>query len=1513
MSDDEFDDLFSFGNTQTNTKRDDDDDDIFATSPTATATATPTILNNDPIKMSSTTKPSTSGTNLTSEASSQNQSVDSSSYYKVSSSNQGSSNQSSVTTNGDDDMEDIFGPSPTTVKSSTDNVLANSMNSVPPPADNDDFHTMDEGARDFLEWLDTDTNKGNKGDTNASSNNVKSDDDWMDDVIINDTDKTLGTATDGDNQKSMSVVDQPKGKQDRMEFVDIDVDMDLARNDLEDTLTLDREKKQSLERKESVGTNSSQLSGGNQSSGDVSSSSSAVKMNDVHEDLVNAELSTAVDVATSSTPKRTNSPTKSELHDSISADNAGPPSTIDASSPTIAVIPDAKKSSETSTKETTNDNDLLLEDETPPISFNNISEALRSRESTMDSHIRQFLYNTTSINSNTPAASEFTTFTSISDDDRPWLWTKAICGKMLSDVESSSLCDSFESFYNGFDLDEFTRLCAGSTSESKGGSTETKENLMLKLVGQFDSSFRNRLLAEVDVLAKRVFVSLESDEPTTISSKLSEEEDSKRSVIKKNLCSLLLFHYRSTMTDTVIETKEEESSQENIGTTEWNSLLGPITATLLSASIPVSVTSVMLSTIGPASMPLLSLHNKERSSVAKSLHSQLYFLAWYHLPLLVLHLDRYAPGWHWPKENLAVEKEEKEVGDSDAENVTKKGRNLEANGSIPTSWFTSHLAGECYINHSTEATYEKNGVTGARTFMMEPKKLRALWDILLTNQDHSLKFFLALAILEKHCDELLMLRGQELVDELNGIMSFQQVRTMTIDTFVSDGVDGRDRNSTEAKDFIYEWYENANSLQQSTPVSVLQKLRDAENEAVNQALIERQQLAMEKMKSRLEAEADAHRKAAEEEATKREVEAEYATNRKRLKAFYKKHCPEKLDQVDHILKVYEGRIVLLDMRLQKKYGVGFIPSVPAFNPKLKVKTKKALSTVGHGIQIKKKEYMAARVESKTKKLIDTNSTSQANHQVALKVSASEIMPAIIGEKNLQGSSNKHANRLKYYLVDSRPDETAKTEGRFPTSVSLSPESLMDPDKIKSISDMFEALRGTVHICVMGDGFSEFSNLYDHSLSDSEPALQEDDESRTSLCALFFIKKGFPFVSVLDGGFAAAHAWLSRSHDPSSLSSILVDYDEEKSLFANLERSYKEQQEFANAPARLKTIIAAQKVIDASMTRLTLSEQRFEEFTDQLRSQEGRKQVKQSVGKMFKQTVKNKGSDDQESADRTKSEELEKSKAYDADTNITEGMKQSVDDQKIPRIRVSFGGFKNLGAEISKVNAKMKAAHDAKQQRLLEETKQNKPSSTESNEKKQTEGISVLKKVPEMKHAPPQMTFDLSKIKFGIGGKKRNPLMKKKTSDDDELVKEIEATLAETGNDTYVKPSNKPAKVVAAKPTEKPSTSMKSAPKINMNMKFSAFANLGNRQEETQNKTRATNPPVSSSSSKEDIDKGKESSSEKEVPLHMQMRFGRVKLKSGPPGEEELIMFEDDSDTAAQDIDEIARQNKFSSF
>ena len=106
-----------------------------------------------------------------------------------------------------------------------------------------------------------------------------------------------------------------------------------------------------------------------------------------------------------------------------------------------------------------------------------------------------------------------------------------------------------------------------------------------------------------------------------------------------------------------------------------------------------------------------------------------------------------------------------------------------------------------------------------------------------------------------------------------------------------------------------------------------------------------------------------------------------------------------------------------------------------------------------------------------------------------------------------------------------------------------------------------------------------------------------------MCALFFIKKGFPFISVLDGGFAAAHTWLARDCDYLTLNQVLVDYDDKSSLFADLERSYQTQKEFSNASTRRKTTLALQKLMDNSMTRLTMLENKIEQFAERPRGRE----------------------------------------------------------------------------------------------------------------------------------------------------------------------------------------------------------------------------------------------------------------------------------------------------------------------
>merc|ERR1711937_657612 len=165
---------------------------------------------------------------------------------------------------------------------------------------------------------------------------------------------------------------------------------------------------------------------------------------------------------------------------------------------------------------------------------------------------------------------------------------------------------------------------------------------------------------------------------------------------RKALQSLLWNHF-----DKGIETENDSDDEDSHF---QDRLIAPVLSVILSATTPTPVACVMFSQIIPSFMPMLSLTTKEREETAMILHRQLYLLASYHLPLLVLHLDKFIPGWY----------------------------NCHPKGKIPQSWLISLFAGE----------------TGG-TFM-NAKWLLPLWDIILATGDNSLKYFLVIAILDFH-------------------------------------------------------------------------------------------------------------------------------------------------------------------------------------------------------------------------------------------------------------------------------------------------------------------------------------------------------------------------------------------------------------------------------------------------------------------------------------------------------------------------------------------------------------------------------------------------------------------------------------------------------------------------------------------------------------------------------------------------------------------------------------------
>mmetsp|Transcript_13278 Transcript_13278/g.19526 ORF Transcript_13278/g.19526 Transcript_13278/m.19526 type:complete len:1125 (-) Transcript_13278:1010-4384(-) len=608
----------------------------------------------------------------------------------------------------------------------------------------------------------------------------------------------------------------------------------------------------------------------------------------------------------------------------------------------------------------------------------------------------------------------------------------------------------------------------------------------------------------------------------------------------RELTLLLLFYYIGNETE------------------DFDPLLPPVACTIVSAGIPTEAASVLLSKIMPNSMPLLALTQKERKAAAKTLHTEFYLLTCYHLPLLVFHLDRHAPGWHWPRSLLTAETKDVELW-----------RDIENQGAIPQSWLISHLAGEC---HGT---------------FMDPKWLLSLWDLILTSNNNSLRFFLALAVLEKHSNSLLMATGEELTKALNHILEFKEGTTLEGFSIESE----EETTSSEADDWVREWCARARALWESTPSSVVRKLRIIEDEAVSNALLERQRLAETKLEAKLEAEAKAHKQAMEAEREKRAEEGRRRVNKARLIAYYKQYNPGKEGNIDMILETYDSRLDVLDAKLRQKYGHGFNPVIKSTTM---ANTGKLLSTMNQGLSNQRKRLTKAlKRDDKT----DVEAAKE-QHEVTVRVRAKEILPVICWSTesdSLKKASSRPCNSLKYYLLDSRPEETAREQGRFPTALSLSPEALLDPDRMKEQEDFFESLRGAAHIVVMGEGFSAVQHLYGQKMNPSLLQLTEEDNSRVNLCALFFVKRGFPFVSILDGGFCGAHAWLSRYGVKRNLhpSTVLIDYDMDESMFGKLEKAYREQLEFSSASASEKTQIAIQGLFDKSMISLTRNISRFE--------------------------------------------------------------------------------------------------------------------------------------------------------------------------------------------------------------------------------------------------------------------------------------------------------------------------------
>ena len=766
-----------------------------------------------------------------------------------------------------DEFDALFGTPPVNNNSATpsgdkltatekDSLLAiDELPSKPLHNNFDDFHVHDEETRDMLDWLDDD-NKGNKKGTTK--------DDSFSDINSN----VSGDAGDTKNTHEDIDLDDDDFDFDKMLA---DVGIDDSSPPKSNPVVAETKKK---EEDDIISTEKSVIFSDTNKVEEVPQTQVPV----VEETKAPPEESTITTTEEPDDNVTDNTTTTKSEEQVVNTDDDSPTPIIEESKPTISAGIEEELAFD---KWEDDEEEEAAEDLQLNVVGSNDGDVDKTKG--LDASDTSQVQNQVSTEIKPPPSPKKITFTSLSDairsnasaiddirslfsrvggnieeEDRANLWTKVICGKTFEDISNGSLADSYREW-------------------------EKKDEIGTKFDGEEYSAIFDSLLEHGCGITK---------------------EDVGYDAKKQQLISLSYFHSRNkSSTSPILDGIDP--------------LIPPVVLAILHAGIPPATASVVLSQIEPSSMPLLRLGNSERYDAAKALHSEFYLLACYHLPLLVMHLDRHCPGWYWPRRGKLEDiKKTKDKGDEEKPqdevandgqstesnlNSKKKSDQLEENGLVPLSWFVTNFAGECgsssCLNHNV---------------------LLQLWDNVLTNGDCSWKYFLAIAVLEKKSDILLMSRGDELKKELEKIVDFQDDAASS-ESFVGAG----DESSSSTDGTASEWLSSAKSLMEATPSSVIDLLRSADDRAVANALIVRQT----KVDKELQAELDAQEATLQKEREERDKAAEAAKNKARLIAYYREVQPEKIETIDAILKMFEGRMGVLNEKLKKKVWIYYLFSI----------------------------------------------------------------------------------------------------------------------------------------------------------------------------------------------------------------------------------------------------------------------------------------------------------------------------------------------------------------------------------------------------------------------------------------------------------------------------------------------------------------------------------------------------------------------------------------------------------
>ena len=158
-------------------------------------------------------------------------------------------------------------------------------------------------------------------------------------------------------------------------------------------------------------------------------------------------------------------------------------------------------------------------------------------------------------------------------------------------------------------------------------------------------------------------------------------------------------------------------------------------------------------------------------------------------------------------------------------------------------------------------------------------------------------------------------------------------------------------------------------------------------------------------------------------------------------------------------------------------------------------------------------------------------------QLCPEVSATEVVKALF-EEEAAGDVVSEALPRRYFVIDCRSRPEVEDTGSFPTAFKLD-YTLLESDELE---ETLRPLRGKKHICLMSSGQA---TLFEEYYPKAAREMLEKERRRIDRCALYLLRKGFPYVCIVEGGLLACY--MAIVNGAFSLQDCLVKADPSASI------------------------------------------------------------------------------------------------------------------------------------------------------------------------------------------------------------------------------------------------------------------------------------------------------------------------------------------------------------------------------